>query len=164
MQDIIFNFGEEEIKIISGGEELQEKWRHTIHSFTENIDPDAPEFITLREAFMQCFKEHGFIVESINEFNMHTEALDEVMDKLIELQKRNNALLKKHDGNVKFVRTHKRIREEKKERALDIGIVSLYDEQILDVLKIIKSDIDQKAYDRNDILKKDSYFEKTVMI
>lgn len=26
-----------------------------------------------------------------------------------------------------------------------------------------KSDIDQKVYDRNDILKKDAYFERTVM-
>ena len=31
------------------------------------------------------------------------------------------------------------------------------------VLLAIKSDIDQKVYDRNDILKKDAYFEKTVM-
>ncbi|MCI6009975.1 MAG: hypothetical protein MRZ48_07585, partial [Anaerostipes hadrus] len=27
----------------------------------------------------------------------------------------------------------------------------------------LKSDIDQKVYDRNDILKKDAYFERTVM-
>lgn len=27
----------------------------------------------------------------------------------------------------------------------------------------IKSDIDRKVYDRNDILKKDAYFEQTVM-
>lgn len=30
-------------------------------------------------------------------------------------------------------------------------------------LMIIKSDIDRKVYDRNDILKKDAYFEQTVM-
>jgi len=33
----------------------------------------------------------------------------------------------------------------------------------MSVLLAIKSDIDQKVYDRNDILKKDAYFEKTVM-
>ena len=42
-------------------------------------------------------------------------------------------------------------------------IVSEYDASIMDVLKSIKSDIDQKVYDRNDILKKDAYFEQTVM-
>ena len=34
---------------------------------------------------------------------------------------------------------------------------------LVNVLLSIKSDIDQKVYDRNDILKKDAYFERTVM-
>ena len=38
-----------------------------------------------------------------------------------------------------------------------------FDESIMEVLKAIKSDIDQKVFDRNDILKKDAYFEQTVM-
>lgn len=168
MQDITFNFskiGEEEMKMISGGVELQDKWQRTIRGFTQNIDQDDPEFITLREAFMQRFKEHGFVVNTISEFEEHSKALDEVLKKLAELQKRNNALLKKYKGDEKFARVHKRIREENAERQKTgkSPIVSLYDESIMGVLLAIKSDIDQKVYDRNDILKKDAYFEKTVM-
>ena len=168
MQDIVFSFrkiGEEEMKIISGGEELHEKWRRTIFGFTENYDPEDPEFITLREAFMQRFKEHGFVIDSISEFNEHSKALDEVLKKLAELQKRNAVLLKKYRGDVKFARVHKRIREENEERkkAGREAIVSVYDETILQALLAIKDDIDQKVYDRNDILKKDAYFEQTVM-
>lgn len=168
MQDIEFNFrkiGEEEMKIISGGAELQEKWRKTIQSFTENVDPEDPEFITLREAFMQRFKEHGFVVDSISKFEAHSKALDEVLKKLSELQKRNSVLLKKYNGDAKFARVHKRIREENEKRKSSgrKPIVSSYDESILDVLHSIKSDIDRKVYDRNDILKKDAYFEQTVM-
>ena len=33
----------------------------------------------------------------------------------------------------------------------------------MDTLIFIKSEIDKKVYDKNDILKKDAYFEKTVM-
>ena len=168
MQDITFNFskiGEEEMKLISGGVELQEKWQRTIRAFTQNIDQEDPEFITLREAFMQRFKEHGFVVNTIQEFESHSRALDEVLRKLTELQKRNNVLLKKYRGDEKFVRIHKRIREENAERkkAGKSPIVDIYDESIMSVLLAIKSDIDQKVYDRNDILKKDAYFEKTVM-
>jgi type I restriction enzyme R subunit len=168
MQDIEFNFrkiGEEEMKIISGGAELQDKWRKTIQSFTENIDPDDPEYITLREAFMQRFKEHGFVVDSISEFEEHSKALDEVLKKLTELQKRNAVLLKKYNGDAKYARIHKRIREENEQRKAkgNKPIVSLYDESIMGVLLSIKTDIDQKVYDRNDILKKDAYFEQTVM-
>ena len=52
--DIEFNFskiGQEEMKVIGGGAELKEKWNKTISSFTQNIDQDDPEYITLREAF-----------------------------------------------------------------------------------------------------------------
>lgn len=168
MQDITFNFskiGEEEMKLISGGIELQEKWQRTIHSFTENIDPDDPEYITLREAFMQRFKEHGFVVNTIDEFNEHSKVLDEILEKLSELQKRNAVLLKKYHGDTKFARVHKRIHEENEQRKIQHKnpIVSDYDETIMEALLSIKADIDQKVYDRNDILKKDAYFEQTVM-
>ncbi|MBQ5561398.1 MAG: hypothetical protein IIT46_16720 [Lachnospiraceae bacterium] len=33
----------------------------------------------------------------------------------------------------------------------------------MDFLKAIKTDVDQKVYDQNSILKKDAYFEQTVM-
>ena len=42
-------------------------------------------------------------------------------------------------------------------------IFSQYDECIVDTLMHIKERIDNKVYDRNDILKKDAYFERTVM-
>ena len=73
--------------------------------------------------------------------------------------------MKKYKGDAKFARVHKRIREENAERQKTgkAPVVSLYDEAIMSVLLSIKNDIDQKVYDRNDILKKDAYFEKTVM-
>lgn len=168
MQDIVFNFskiGEEEMKLISGGTELQEKWQRTVHGFTQNIDPDDPEYITLHEAFMQRFREHGFTPNNIKEFYEHSRALDEILKKLTALQKRNTVLLRKYNGDAKFARVHKRIREENEARKAQgrLPIVSLYDESIMEVLLAIKRDIDQKVYDRNDILRKDAYFEQTVM-
>jgi type I restriction enzyme R subunit len=168
MQDIQFKFNklsEEEMKIISGGAELQEKWQRTIQAFTGNIDQDDPEFITLREAFMQRFKEHGFVVDNIIKFKEQSKALDEILKKLSELQRLNNVLQKKYNGDAKFTVVHKRIREENEKR-LDQNktpIISKYEDDILSVLSMIKNEIDQKVYDRNDILKKDAYFEQTVM-
>ena len=168
MEDITFNFsktGEEEMKLISGDVELQEKWSKTIQAFTKNIDQEDPEFITLREAFMQRFKEHGFVINSINEFDEHSKALDEVLKKLDELMKKNYVLMRKYKGDAKFARVHKRIREENQERAKHgkQPLVSTYDETIMGVLMSIKVDIDQKVFDKSDILKKDAYFERTVM-
>ncbi len=168
MQDITFNFrkiGEEEMKLISGGVELQEKWRKTVRMFTENEDQDDPVYITLREAFMEYFQSHGFILQNIEEYYEHSRALDEILKKLDDLQKKNRALMKKYNGDVKFARVHKRIHEENEARRRQgiRPIVSVYDETLMDALLSIKEEIDQKVYDRNDILKKDAYFEQTVM-
>ena len=169
MANITFNFskiGQEEMQLISGGAELQEKWQYTIRSFTENTDQEDPEYITLREAFMQRFKEHGFVVDSMAKYNEQSKALDEVIKKLNELQKKNNALARKYNGDTKFACVHKRVREENERRRLrhQVEILSAYDEKIREMLMRIKEDVDQKVYDRNDILKKDAYFEQTVMV
>ncbi|AUD63493.1 deoxyribonuclease HsdR [Tenericutes bacterium MO-XQ] len=168
MQDISFRFNKltpEELRIIGNGEELEHKWKQSIHAFTENIDQDDPEYISLRQAFLERFKEHGFVVDTITKFEKYSKELDEILKKLAELQRRNSALLKKYRGDTKFARVHKRIKEENSERELKglKPIISNYDEKIKNALLLIKDDIDQKVYDRNDILKKDEYFEKTVM-
>ena len=168
MMDIEFTFskiGQEEMRLISGGAELKEKWQRTIASFTQNFDQDDPEFMSLRDAFMERFKEHGFVIDSIAKFNEETQALDEIITRLQDLQKRNNALVKKYKGDVKFARVHKRIREVNKEREMHgvKPILALLDEEIMVVLNMIKEDIDGKVYDRNNILKKDAYFGRTVM-
>lgn len=167
MMDIEFNFskiGQEEMKLIAGGAELKEKWQRTITSFTQNFDQEDPEFISLREAFMQRFREHGFVVDTIAKFNEETKALDEIIQRLQELQKRNNALVKKYKGDVKFARVHKRIREINQERKAQgrKPMFSFLDDEIMAILNTIKDDIDAKVYDRNDILKKDAYFGRTV--
>lgn len=168
MMDIEFTFskiGQEEMCLISGGAELKEKWQRTIASFTQNFDQEDPEFMSLRDAFMERFKEHGFVIDSIAKFNEETQALDEIVKRLQDLQKRNNVLLKKYKGDEKFARVHKRIREVNKQRE-EKGqkpMFSFLDEEIAAILNIIKEDVDAKVYDRNDILKKNAYFGRTVM-
>lgn len=168
MMDIEFTFskiGQEELRIVGGKEAIMERWQRTITSFTQNFDQDDPEFISLRDAFMERFKEHGFVIDTIAKFNEETQALDEIIGRLQDLQKRNNVLLKKYKGDEKFARVHKRIREVNKQRE-DKGqkpMFSFLDEEIAAILNIIKEDVDAKVYDRNDILKKDAYFGRTVM-
>ena len=168
MEDIEFSFksiSKEEMKIISGGIEINEKWKKTINEFSNNFDQEDPEYITLREAFMQRFKEHGFVIDSIKEFNEQSEALEAILNKLAKIKKKNNAILRRYNGDTKFARLHKRIKEENERRKMTAvpPIASEYDEDIVDVLNTIKRNIDSKVYDRNDMLKKDAYFEQIVM-
>ena len=168
MMDIEFTFskiGQEEMKIISGGVELKEKWERTITAFTQNFDQEDPEYITLRDAFMQRFKEHGFVIDSIAKFNEESLALDDIIKRLQDMQKRNNVLLKRYKGDEKFARVHKRIREVNKQRESkgEKPMFSFLDDELVAILNIIKDDVNSKVYDRNDILKKDAYFSRTVL-
>ena len=123
------------------------------------------EFITLREAFTQRFKEHGFVIDSIAKFNEETAALDSIITRLKEIQRTNKTLLNKYNGDAKFARVHKRIREinaDRKEKSQK-PIFTFSDYEISVILNMIKEEIDKRVYDKNDILKKDAYFEQTVL-
>lgn len=168
MANIQFKFskiGTEEMQIVSSAQ-IQEKWEYTIYSFTQNDDQEDPEFITLRDAFLKRFKEHGFEINSVAKFNEEAKAMDDFIAKLRELKRKNKALANKYNGDTKFMRVHKRIKEENLDRITKnngVPIISNRDVEIVYTLTKIKNDIDQKVYDRNDILKKDAYFEQTVM-
>lgn len=159
------NLGKEEMKMVSMSGELQEKWNNTIKTFTQNIDQEDPEFITIREAFMQKFKDYGFVIDNVVKFEKCSRELDEVLKKLADLQRKNQVLLNKYKGDSKFARIHKRIKEENNIRKLSGKpiIISDDNEELLKILSKVKEEIDKKVYNRNDILKTDTYFERTVM-
>ena len=159
------NVGREEMDMSYQSNDIQDKWNKTIVEFTECIDQEDEEFVSIKEAFMNKFKKYGFVISTTEQFEKTSIELDEVLKKLEELQTKNKALLNKYNGDAKFVRIHKRIREENRIRKQknEETIISEYDENILNVLSKVKSEIDQKVYDRNDILKRDAYFEQTVM-
>ena len=167
MLDIEFSFSKlsvEELKIVSKYD-LNEKLKRTVNAFIENIDKEDPEYITIQEAFRQRFKEKGFSISNMKEYEENSKHLDEIIAKLSELQRKNETLSRKYKGDNKFTRIHKRIREiniVKKDNNLK-SIVSDRESEIMNILLIIKTDLDKEVYDRNDILKKDAYFEKTVL-
>ena len=101
----------------------------------------------------------------MKKFELYSKELEEVLKKLNDLQRRNQALLTKYNGDAKFVRIHKRIKEENRIRRENNkkAIISEYDTELFDILKEVKEEIDQKVYDRNNILKQDAFFEQTVM-
>lgn len=69
MQDITFNFskiGQEEMKMLSdGGAELNDKVQRTVRQFTENIDHEDPEYVTIMQLRRKFFLQSVDLVKSI---------------------------------------------------------------------------------------------------
>ncbi|OON93073.1 MAG: deoxyribonuclease HsdR [Candidatus Epulonipiscioides saccharophilum] len=176
MQNITFNFtkiGEEELQMVDGGSDLKNKWTKTTRGFASNVDPDDPEFISLQKAFVLKFKQYNFTPDSVQILDEYSNGLDEFLTRLSKLDMRNNALLKKYDGDIKFVRIHKRIHEKNVSNIYDSGntikydsdntIISKYEDHIVAVLSHIKHGLDQQIGNKSDILNNDAFFEKTIM-
>jgi len=168
MMNIEFNFsciGTEELKIIDNGTDLKEKYKRALRGFLDNFDHEDPEFVDLEQEFKRIFDKHGFTPENLAVYTEQNKAMDDILKRLEQLRKANEALLRKYNGDTKFAYVHKRIREENKAREPKhrAPIISKYDEDIVQALLTIKGTIDAKVYDRNDILKQDAYFNKTVM-
>lgn len=168
MEAIEFSFkrmSKEELKIIDGGVELNEKWKKVINGFSKNFDQEDPKFISLRDAFRLRFKEYGFKVDSLQEYKEYSDTLGKFLKELKEINRKDTVILKKYNGDEKFARIHKRIKEENEKRInLNQNVIaSEYDENIVEVLNIIKSRIDTNVYNRNIILEKDEYLGKMVM-
>lgn len=167
MLSIKFNFakiGEEELKIISAGKELEEKRKKVLQEFEGNFDTEDPEFITLRDAFINRFRQRGFVPSTVAQFNEENKDLDDIIKRLKALNRRNENLARKYGGDIKFARVHKRIREENSMRSKTAKppLISEFEDDIVNAMMQVKSAVDQKVFDRNNILKKDDYFADTV--
>ena len=79
--------------VASKMEQYKEKHRSVVHNLAEFFDPDDPEYITLKELFLQRFKEHNFSFETEAQLNEEAKALDEILARIAALQKANKVLL-----------------------------------------------------------------------
>ncbi|MEE3485457.1 MAG: type I restriction endonuclease [Bacteroidales bacterium] len=168
MLEIQFDFqkiSEDELKIIDGGSELQEVYQNVLRAMMANTDPEDIEFITLKEAFEDLFRKHGFKPENLTQYKEQSDELKKILARLNEIRRANENLLKRYNGDAKFAYVHKRIREENQQREAEHKkpIISKFDQDIVSSLNRIKAAVDQRVYDQNSILKQDSFFSRTVM-
>ena len=88
--------------------------------------------------------------------------MDEVMKKIREINRRNNLLKKKYQGDERFVRIHKRIEEANKQRA-ERPIISAEEYEIAENLSKMKQDIDQRLFLNIHMLENEESFKDDVL-
>lgn len=105
------------------------------------------------------------VIDCVETFDEITKKLDHIIKELNTINHKNQTLAKKYHGDVKFARVHKRIREEiqKREQKKTHPKIKLQETKLVNILNVVKENIDGEIYNRNTILKNSAYFEDTVL-
>ncbi|VEU66785.1 Uncharacterised protein (plasmid) [Mesomycoplasma conjunctivae] len=153
----------DELKIVST-DILNEKWVQISREFEANIDTKDPEYSSLLSIIRDKFAKRGFIIKNMDEFYESSTFLDKTLSNIKKINKDNNNLLAKYDNDQKFVRIHKRILDLNKKHADEKSelILSNNNHEIMNVLKMIKNNIDNEIYKKRSILNNQGFFKKTI--
>lgn len=155
LENIIFMFrkvSEEELVI---ADQLKDILRKTREALGCNFDPKDPEFISLYDELKRIFHKKKLDEISQDEMKNNISSLQQIFDKVTELNRKNNLLKAKYENDAKYARIHKRI--------LEKGNISKRESAICEMLLDIKKHADEKVLNNTRLLDNESYFEKLMI-
>ncbi|MFA0960241.1 type I restriction endonuclease subunit R [Roseivirga sp. BDSF3-8] len=155
LEDIIFAFtkiSEEEMKL---ADELKDVLRRTRESLAGNFDPADPEFISLKEELERLFKNKNLSEVGREAMEANMKELNSIYERAKEKNRQNELLKAKYEQDEKYARLHKRLVEK----------YPLTDREykLVEALKDLKTEIDDKVLRNAHMLNNESYVEKEVM-
>jgi len=163
-----FNFklrGKEELEIIYN--DLKERYDNVEREFASNIDHQEDAYVQLSEDFRKYFARRGFTPDTVEEAREDIGYMDMVMDKIREINRRNAVLRRKYNDDEKFVRVHKRLREQNEERKAkepkEKPIISDSEVAIAESLNSLKKSIDNELLLNINNMKNEPYFMQYIM-
>jgi type I restriction enzyme R subunit len=155
LEDVIFSFvkiGEEELVL---ADKLKNTLRRTREALAVNFDKADPKFVKLKEELERLFKQKKLSEVSQEEMNVNIASLNKIYEKIKELNRQNNLLKAKYEGDAKYVRLHKRL--------VEWGKLSATERKICEVLLGIKVDADGFVLQNTKILNNEVYFSKEMI-
>ena len=155
LENILFMFrkiSEEEMVI---ADQLKDMLRKTREALGGNFDQNDPEFVTLYEELKRLFNKKNLDEISQQEMVHNIGSLQQIFDKVTELNRKNNLLKAKYEYDAKYACLHKRIMER--------GNISKKESELGETLLDIKKQTDNKVLINSKILDNESYFNKMVI-
>jgi type I restriction enzyme, R subunit len=155
LEDVIFAFTkikEEEMVI---ADQLKDTLQRTREALGGNFDPRDPEFISLKEELERLFKKKNLSEVSKEQMESNIAALNDIYNKAMELERRNQLLKAKYDHDEKYARLHKRLME--KDPLTDS------ESKLFEALKGLKTEVDNQIQQNAKMLENENFVEKMVM-
>ena len=149
----------EELRIIVN--DIRERCEKVQAEFEANFDKTEDKYVILAEEFREYFRKKGFVPQNTQEAKESIDYMDSVMKKIREINRRNNILKKKYQGDERFVRTHKRIEEENEKR--EKPLLSKTEYEIAESLSKMKREIDNRIYLDINIIANENSFKRDTL-
>lgn len=155
LDQIEFHFrkvSEGELVIADKFQDVLEKTRQELE---RSLDTKDPEYISLLEELKRIFKKKNIEELTADEMNQNIQELERIRKAAAQQNLRDQMLCAKYQNDVKYMRTHKRI------KATPPPIGS--DPVIFDVLMGIKVAVDQKVLKNQRMMDNHAYFTREIM-
>ncbi len=155
LEDVLFMFTKVREEELVLADKLKNTLRKTREALADNFDQQDPKFLTLKEELERLFKKKNLNEVTRDEMNANIGALDAIHDKVKELNRQNNQLRAKYQGDTKYTRIHKRLWERRTLTQTERGL--------FDALNGVKQLADEQVLQNTQLLSNESYFERMMM-
>lgn len=152
LEDVIFKFAKIKEEELVLADKLKNTLRQTREAMASNFDQQDPKFLSLREELERLFKKKKLSEVSQEEMTANIGSLNALHDKVKELNRLNNQLRHKYQGDAKYTRIHKRLNESSN--------FAKTERQLYEALIQVKSQADAHVLQNTQMLNNESYFER----
>lgn len=147
IQFVFKRVSEDEMVIADAFQESLERTRREMNS---TFDPHDPEYISLLEELQRLFQKKHIEELTADEMKESMETLDSIRSRAAALNRKDAMLTQKYENDPKFMRIHKRLRENPPPIGSDV--------QLFQVLLELKHAADDKVLANSRILQNEAYF------
>lgn len=154
LEDVLFMFkkvGQNELVL---ADDLKDLLKRTREALGGNFDPKDPEWVTLYEELRRLFDNKNLGEVTREEMEKNMNSLKQIHEKIKELNRKNDLLKEKYEGDTKYVRIQKRLIKSGKPTKLKTVLIA--------VLKQIKEETDLALENREDSINNEHYFGQLV--
>ncbi|MFA9486913.1 MULTISPECIES: DEAD/DEAH box helicase family protein [unclassified Moraxella] len=155
LEDVYFSFvkvGENELRL---AEDLKDSFVRTQGVFNDNFDQDDPKFIALKQELERIFAKKNLSEVGQEQMSENISLLDDLYKQMKELNRQNELIRTKYNGDKKYVRIEKRLNEQNILPTLNTDKLTLRE-----VLLNTKEGLDEKVLNLEQMLDNEAYFSK----
>lgn len=150
MDEIEFHFRKVSEKELVIADKYQDTLNRTRKAVLHTLDPKGPEHITLLEELQRLLAKKNIEELTADEMTADIEALERIRKLAEQKNLADQMLAAKYDGDVKFMRTHKRLRETPPPIAGDVALHQ--------VLTHLKHRVDSQVLSNSHLMDNEPYF------